>query len=82
MLKTVPATLVLRKKSVKNLLRKCKETGQDFQEAHTEWRNSLTAQGASPAQLFYKRHVRSGVLHEIYREIDSTQDAGSRRQKE
>ena len=68
--------------NVKNLLWKCKDTGPDFSEAHSEWRNSPTVQGASSAQLFYKRHVRSGVLVEIYREIDSTQDAGSRRGQE
>ena len=39
-------------------------------------------QGPSPARLFYKRYVRSGVLPEIYRAIDPTQDAESRRQQE
>ena len=67
---------------VKNLMRKCQATGQDFSEAHSKWRCSTTVQCASPAQLFYKRHVRSGVLPEIYRAIDPVQDAGSRRKQE
>ena len=37
---------------VKNLLRKVKDAGEDWQEAYSEWRNAPTVEGASPVQLF------------------------------
>ena len=67
---------------IKNLLRKFQDAGKDFQQAHSEWRNSPTVEGPSPAQLFYGGQVRSGVLPTLYKQVDVTQMSQGRRKQE
>ena len=67
---------------VKNLLRKVKDAGEDWLEAYSEWRNAPTVEGPSPAQLFYGRHVQSGVLPTMHRAVDVTQMSEGRRDQE
>jgi hypothetical protein len=46
-------------KSVKRLLKKCRETGEHFPTALLEWRNTPRADGVSPAQAFFGRRQRT-----------------------
>ena len=50
-------------KQVSRLLRKCKETGDDFDLAFAEWRNTPSEHGPplSPAELFKKRKLRGAL---------------------
>jgi len=46
-------------KSVKALLAKCLETREDFEKAHSQFRNTNRADGFSPAEIFFNRTPRS-----------------------
>ena len=48
-------------KSVKNILRKCYESGADPTQTLYEWRNVPRADGYSPAQLMFGRQQRTGL---------------------
>ena len=69
-------------KQVKKLLRKVQLTGEDFQLVLSEWRGCPTAEGPSPAQLFFGRAVRSMVLPELHTEVDPDADRERRRGQE
>ena len=51
-------------------MQKVKEGKKDWALAYSKWRNAPTAEGHSPAQLFYGRQVRSCVLPELIKMTD------------
>ena len=55
---------------IKKLIQKVKEGKEDWALVYSEWRNAPTAEGHSPAQLFYRRQVRSCVLPELIKMMD------------
>ena len=59
-------------KSVKFLLNKCNQTGEDFRAALLEWRNVPRADGISPAQAFLGRRQRTALpyLHPTELSLD------------
>ena len=67
---------------IKKLLQKVKEEKGDWQLSLSEMRNCRTAQGPSPAQLFYSRQVRSCILPELFQEVDVEKMLMDRRQQE
>ena len=74
-------------KDVKRLMMKIKqEKGsgwyEHFKVALSEWRMAPRVHGASPAQLFYGRQVRSSILPELHKEVDKERMAEERRTEE
>ena len=45
-------------KTVKNMLKKCLEKGEDVEKALYEWRNLPREHGVSPSQLLFGRRQR------------------------
>ena len=56
-------------KNVKSLLKKCFDSKECFETALAEFRIAPREDGYSPAELFYKRHVR-GLLPELPRKLN------------
>ena len=55
---------------MKALMKRCKEAKDCFWAALVEWRLAQRINGPSPAQLFFRRQVRSGRLPEISGPLD------------
>ena len=64
---------------VKQLLKRAKAARECFYTSLAEWRLAPRSEGASPSQLFYKRHIRSGRLPEVPTVLDVD---GARESKE
>ena len=68
--------------NIKKLLRKCKEGGENFDDALAEFRMAPRADGPSCAELFFSRKPRSSVLPEIMTEAPVEQNRVARREQE
>ena len=55
---------------MKSIMAKCKASKECFWTALAEWRLAPRSDGPSPAQLFFRRQVRSGRLPEIHGPLD------------
>ena len=67
---------------IKKLMTKCKEAGEDFDVAFSEWKMAPRVEGPSPSQVFFRRKLRSSVLPEIHGEVDEVKDMMDRREEE
>ena len=67
---------------IKKLMTKCKEAGEDFDVAFSEWKMAPRVEGPSPSQAFFRRKLRSSVLPEIHGEVDVVNDMMNRREEE
>ena len=68
--------------NIKRLLRKCKDGGEDFERALSQWRICPRADGPSCSELFFSRQVRSGILPQLVREVPVEQNRVDRREQE
>ena len=68
--------------NIKKLLRKCKEGGENFEDALAEWRMAPRADGPSCSELFFSRKLRSSILPEIMEEAPVEQNRIDRREQE
>ena len=67
---------------MKKLMERVHLAKEDWLLALSEWRNCPTADGPSPAQLFFGRGIRSMVLPELLQEVDKVADRDRRRNQE
>ena len=68
--------------NIKKLMRKCKDGGENFEEALAEWRMAPRADGPSCSELFFSRRLRSSMLPEIMKEAPVEQNRVDRREQE
>ena len=68
--------------NIKKLMRKCKDGGENFEEALAEWRMAPRADGPSCSELFFSRKLRSSILPEILKEAPVEQNRVDRREQE
>ena len=61
---------------------KCKETGEDFDVAFSEWKMAPRVEGPSPSQAFFRRKLRSSILPEIHGEVKEVKDMMDRKEEE
>ena len=63
-------------------MEKVKDGKKDWNLAYSEWRNTPTVQGNSPAKLFYGRQVQSWILPVLLKVLDTQKKAEERRGQE
>ena len=56
-------------KSMKNLITKCKANKEDFDAALLEWRAAPRQDGPSPAQIFFRRQLRTQLPRLQHKEL-------------